>query len=825
MTYKDRLKQILRIIFYLFVFALIAYLATGALHDIDWESFRQAIGQVTWPRRLALVLFALVAFSFNGLYDWNASQAYPMTASFLDRLKVGWISQAFSEFVDIAGMTAAGLRTNFYRQAGLTSYQALHISLVNQLASFLGLVFILLAAGLASLKAGLYWPLLIGLSSLIYLPLFIFGDRLKKVRGYLNKKQMQTFDMEAKLRYIPISILDWTSALLYFLFAMASFNPGFDWGQGLIIYASAILVGIFSFVPGGVGTFDLTVLLMMQEAGYQKANILAGLVVIRVCYYLVPWLMATSHLANDWHRAKTDRFHQTVWSNLTVNLLAATMLVVGVLISATVLSPGLFERIRFIQPLLPFIDQRLSTAISLAIGMVTTILSLGIHYRIKRVYWLSLVLLPVACFLSLVRGFPQYIAIIIAGLWLVLYANRKQFNRESLSLSRRNVSLALALSFMVLVTTTVVLGLRVIKIKGEFIFNISLLHLPFYLVIIVALALLILFSQPNRPSFQPPSENEIIDYLALGEKYGTSEYSALVHLADKQIYFSESKQSALLYRPAGSNMLVLGDPIGLESDFSNLISDFATYCHTFQMAPAYYEVTPKYLDIFCGLGYLTVKIGESARINLESFSFEGKKNRNYRKVRNGLENAGLEFAVINPPYSDQVIAELAAVSTAWLANRRELGFSLGSFDPNYLQTSQIAVVRRQGKIIAFANLMVFDKQTLSVDLMRYQNQADIDQLMDMLIIQLIAWGQDQGYAYFDLGMAPLANVGQESFSRSRDQVLKMVYEYGNRAYGFKGLRAYKAKYRPEWINRYLIYTDSTALPQVLLSLYEVIHRS
>ena len=51
--------------------------------------------------------------------------------------------------------------------------------------------------------------------------------------------------------------------------------------------------------------------------------------------------------------------------------------------------------------------------------------------------------------------------------------------------------------------------------------------------------------------------------------------------------------------------------------------------------------------------------------------------------------------------------ELERVSAAWLAEHavREKAFSLGAFERGYIATQPVAVLKRQGRILAFANVM------------------------------------------------------------------------------------------------------------------------
>ena len=153
-----------------------------------------------------------------------------------------------------------------------------------------------------------------------------------------------------------------------------------------------------------------------------------------------------------------------------------------------------------------------------------------------------------------------------------------------------------------------------------------------------------------------------------------------------------------------------------------------------------------------------------------------------------------------------------------------MSFSLGTFQEDYLNRERIALLRDDLQIYAFATIMPISNEKVSIDLMRYLTHPAGD-VMQMLILQLLQWSKDQGYQIFDLGMAPLANVGSKSFSSSRDKTLHLAYNFGNRFYGFKGLRNYKQKFRPRWENRYVIYSNQSALVKLLIALLDITHRS
>jgi len=149
--------------------------------------------------------------------------------------------------------------------------------------------------------------------------------------------------------------------------------------------------------------------------------------------------------------------------------------------------------------------------------------------------------------------------------------------------------------------------------------------------------------------------------------------------------------------------------------------------------------------------------------------------------------------------------ELGSVSNAWLEdhNAKEKGFSLGAFDPDYIVAQPVGILKREGRIVAFANILITAaKDEGTIDLMRFSPDAPKGS-MDFLFVQIMEYLRDQGFAHFNLGMAPLSGMSKREMAPVWDRVGSTVFEHGERFYNFKGLRAFKSKFHPHWHPRYL----------------------
>jgi len=160
--------------------------------------------------------------------------------------------------------------------------------------------------------------------------------------------------------------------------------------------------------------------------------------------------------------------------------------------------------------------------------------------------------------------------------------------------------------------------------------------------------------------------------------------------------------------------------------------------------------------------------------------------------------------------------ELREVSDDWLTQKTgaEKGFSVGVFEPEYLARFPVAVVEHANRIVAFATLWPGPcKYELSIDLMRYRREAPAS-AMEALIVHLLVWGQEQGYHWFSLGMAPMSGVERSPVAPLSARAEIFLYQHGDPLFHFQGLRAYKEKFNPVWEPHYLVYPGGLTLPRI-----------
>jgi phosphatidylglycerol lysyltransferase len=258
-----------------------------------------------------------------------------------------------------------------------------------------------------------------------------------------------------------------------------------------------------------------------------------------------------------------------------------------------------------------------------------------------------------------------------------------------------------------------------------------------------------------------------------------------------------------------------------------LIWNFVEMCDRFDGSPVFYEVESKNLSLYIDIGLNLLKLGEEAHIPLKTFSLEGSAHKGFRHTLRKLENDGYIFDVVLPEEVSPLLPELKLISDIWLKdkNTREKRFSLGYFDENYLKRFPIGIVKKDGKIIAFANVWLgAEKEELSIDLMRHITEAP-NGIMDYLFLKLFLWGKEEGFNYFNFGMAPLSGLEANVMGPLWNRVGNFVFKHGEHFYNFQGLRNYKNKFKPIWKPKYLAYQQNLELPRVFANLASLVSGS
>ena len=608
-------------------------------------------------------------------------------------------------------------------------------------------------------------------------------------------------------------------------------------GAGALVagYALGILFLIVSPTPMGIGFVEGIMTITFTSLGVASETATVVTLAFRGLSFWIPLMVGFLLLRRVKSFGPQEESRAEHWGVQITAFLTGAMGVVNVLSAVT---PGMGRRVAQIQQLSPLEVRHGSHLAAALAGFALLLLSRGLSHR-KRTAWIltELVLVSSALF-HLAKGLDYEEAILALSLaaWL-LYLRPHFHARSDPPSARRGLRVLLAAVVFTLfygiagfylldhhfqqtfgltaaVRQTVVMftqfrdpGLQPISGFGRYfvasIYAVAAATLGYALWTLL------------RPVFvrQPATAGERASAQTIIEAHGRSALARLALLPDKSFFFSDGG-SVVAYAVKGRMAVALGDPIGPDIDSPTAATGFRDFCARNDWQASFYQASPDYLDHYRAAGYSTLCVGIEAIVNLATFSLSGHDKKAERSAFNRLTKAGYKAVIHTPPQSDALLRELHDVSDAWLTmvHGTEKRFSLGWFDDDYIRHGPlIAVHDREGSITAFANIVPeYRRNEISIDLMR--RRPDIEPgTMDFLFISLLQWAREQGYDTFNLGVSPLAGVGEHPDDPTVDKAVHWVYEHVNEFYNFKGLHAFKDKFDPSWSPRYLIYPGPSSL--------------
>ncbi|MCW4353802.1 phosphatidylglycerol lysyltransferase domain-containing protein [Hoyosella sp. YIM 151337] len=344
------------------------------------------------------------------------------------------------------------------------------------------------------------------------------------------------------------------------------------------------------------------------------------------------------------------------------------------------------------------------------------------------------------------------------------------------------------------------------------------------LVVVVAGVALLAAAVVGRPGRSADLER----VSAVLAKHGKTGLAHFHLLDDKNWVFSPDGDAFVGYAVTGTTAVALGEPVGERESALAAARAFLDLCDRNGWTPVFHQATPEGADLLAALGLKRLKIGEEAIIDVQSWSSDGRSYKSLRSALRRCERAGYRVAILPHPVTERDLARLREVSDAWLddGGHRERTFTLGRFDPDYLRTTPVVVVVDDDDTIqAFANVLPsYQSEDGSFDLMR-RRPGSANGVMDFLFVALIGRFKQAGKRGMNLGLAPLAGVGDpaqdDNAPSVADRVLRLIYERGDRFFNYGGLRAFKDKWQPRWEPRYLVYANEASLPKAALGVARI----
>lgn len=803
------------------------------LDAVSWLTLTADARRIPTPALVAAVALTCLNFATLTLYEFIAFRFIKKT---LPRWRVAgasFVAYAIANGVGLAAITGASVRYRFYRRWGVNAGELSRIMFSYLSTFWIGL---LALAGFSfvfspllrahpvatALAAPLGWLLLAASAA------YVGATAVFREPVQLGRFTFQLPSPGLALAQLVVSSMEWTLAGGVLFVLLPADRASFLTVLGAFLAAQ--LLGLASHLPGGVGVFEGSIVMLLAPF-YGAAELLPSLIVYRFVYYALPLAVALVALITFeiWTRrssvAHVAHLVDQTSETLLPRLFAGFAFLAGVVLLFSGATPAAAGRLSLLNRILPLGIIETSHIVGSMAGAALLLLSQGLSRRLDTAYYGTASILSIGIVTSLLKGGDYEEAMLLAALLTALVRGRWAFYRKAAFFETR-FSPAWIAAVVGAIGASIWLGFfayRHIEYSSDLWWQFELSsEAPRFLRASVGAALLVLvvtlrrLTGPAPHKIHAPTKEELhAAGAAIAMQHST--FPFLVYLGDKGLLFDGDRSGFLMYGVQGRTWVALGDPVGPPECIPRLIRIFLERCDDFGGTPVFYKVQKEHLHHYADFGLTFVKLGEEARVDLTTFSLEGSDGAKFRQVVRRLQKDGATFRLIPPADVPEILDQLRVVSDDWLKERSaaEKGFSLGFFDATYLARFPVAVIERAGEVVAFANLWPGPgKEELSIDLMRFHHSAPKN-VMEALFVHLMAWGKANGYRWFALGMAPMSGFEQSSVAPLWARVGAFLYDHGDPVYSFRGLRLYKQKFDPRWEPYYLAHPGGLKLPRIL----------
>lgn len=280
----------------LVVFAGSLYVVWKLAQTVTWAELHAAFTAATVEQLSLAFLFVGVSYLFLTCYDALALRQLKLTVPYRTTALASFTSYAVSFTLGFPLLTAGTIRYWIYSSKGLT---AAKIAALTVIAGFtfwlgmgvvLGLSLIVEAGQLAALTfTSIRLNQGVGFAALLAVVVYLAWVSLKRRSVRVKGWRLELPGASVSLSQMVVGIGDVCAAAAT-LYVLLPADTSIGFTTFVAIYVLAAMLGIASNAPGGLGVFEATILLALSSL--PRDQVLGSLLLFRVCYYLVPFVIA-----------------------------------------------------------------------------------------------------------------------------------------------------------------------------------------------------------------------------------------------------------------------------------------------------------------------------------------------------------------------------------------------------------------------------------------------------------------------------------------------------------------------------------------------------
>ncbi len=234
---------------------------------------------------------------------------------------------------------------------------------------------------------------------------FIFFSEHINIK-FVKERLSEFTDLEKSLKQklILASILEWTVDSLYFSYSINLFGRDVPVLICILIFVTGTIGGILSMILGGLGSFESIVLILLSNLGYKGTNFALSLIMFRVGYTIIPWLIGVLFLGFKAITNKKQAMGDYGYFHLVQRVISTLVFLSVVILILSTSTPEIFSRVHILHQLFPKIVPIISSWITFTLGVLLILLSKGIYNGVRRSYIATLAILIFASLTCILKG-------------------------------------------------------------------------------------------------------------------------------------------------------------------------------------------------------------------------------------------------------------------------------------------------------------------------------------------------------------------------------------------------------------------------------------
>lgn len=286
----------------------------------------------------------------------------------------------------------------------------------------------------------------------------------------------------------------------------------------------------------------------------------------------------------------------------------------------------------------------------------------------------------------------------------------------------------------------------------------------------------------------------------------------LLRQADKLLLRAPSGAGSLLAAERGQTLIALGDPL-CTTDAPALLCEFKQTAEAQNRLPFLYKISGRLAVTARKLGYIITPVSSEAWLRPARFDLSTSPHRQLRRKLRKAEKSGITVKALQR-HADMHLAmgEMTRVAQDWAAEHGgERGFTMGVFEPAYVQTQQCFLAYQDEKLVAFVTFSAVAREW-TLDLMRHSAELP-DGTMHALVAEAIAAAAEAEIPRLSLASVPWRPA------LCAPRLIQGFRGYFARASGGSGLTQFKNSFAPQWE---VLYMAAPTRLSLLLGAFDVL---